>query len=1241
MPLFQKSVVNKYLSNLDSKTTEEYYQNYLDVYGNSERIQNIIASKEEQYQEGFLRDIFVNVLGYTINPDPSYNLTTEFKNLDDAKKADGAILINGSAIGVIELKSTKTKKLEDIKNQAFNYKNHQPGCKYVITSNFEKLWLYIEDATEHEEFNLFDMSRQDFELFHLFLCKDSILGGIPLKMKQDSKLHEENISKKLYKDYSDFKRKIFDNLVENNPDIDKLTLLQKSQKILDRLLFIFFAEDKGLIPPNTISKIIEDYEQLKELDAYQPLFNIFTKYFNYIDVGYSSQRVNIDGYNGELFKPDALLESLVIDDEVLINDTINLSKYDFDTEVDVNILGHIFEHSLNEIEALQAEIRGEEFKSQTSKRKKDGVYYTPKYITKYIVENTLGKLCEDKKKELDLLELELDESLKYRKSKIINKELQDTLDKLMSYREFLLSLKICDPACGSGAFLNQALEYLIKEHSFVDENRRIIEKDAMGLFNIEQSILENNIYGVDINEEAVEIAKLSLWLRTAQRGRKLSSLNTKIKCGNSLIDDPEVAGDKAFNWAKEFPEVFPEKKLEAFHVTWSTKNSRISEKMIRAHAKTGDPVVLTEEMREIAVRAIEEKVIEEKFRMLALNVLQDHVHILLVCDKKDLEDTVRKLKGYSSYSISLQLELSVAEGGRQTRIWARSFSDTNIRDENHLYETMKYIQNNHLKHDHTPTRNRGLNEHSNRGLQPSAEDTNTPTAKAVGCGDAEDTNTPTAKAVGCGDAEDTNTPTAKAVGCGDAEDTITPTAKAVGCGDAGAYTPPDQAFAPEHSGGNAKNGNATGGFDVVIGNPPYGAKLSKEVQKYLNSIYISGGSETAISFIKLSHSLLSEKGMLGFIIPKSFSYASNYKAIREFVFDDITQIIDCKKVWKEVKLEQVILHFIKNNQLESYKSGILEDEQIKIIGEIDKNTFHEFGFFLNGISGQELKIAKKMILCQKVLNDIAVNSRGGIFQKFITKDQSDFKVLGGAEIQRYGIVGLKGYIRKEIVEKDDKSRIKDNSVLVQNIVAHIEKPIDHIKITSYCTDCNDCTDYRIVDTINQISVNNDYSDKFIWGLLNSDLLNWFVYRFIFGKAIRTMHFDNSVTSRLPIPDISLSEQQPFIEKADIMLERNKELHTAKEKFLNFLLSKFDIDKPSKKLQDWHLLSTKEFLKELAKKKVKLSLEDEMAWTDLFESKQREALAIKEVIDRTDREIDRMVYELYGLTEEEIAIVEGE
>ncbi len=73
---------------------------------------------------------------------------------------------------------------------------------------------------------------------------------------------------------------------------------------------------------------------------------------------------------------------------------------------------------------------------------------------------------------------------------------------------------------------------------------------------VQNAILENNLFGVDINEESVEIAKLSLWLRTAQKGRKLTALNNNIKCGNSLIDDPEVAGDKAFNWQQEFSEIF-------------------------------------------------------------------------------------------------------------------------------------------------------------------------------------------------------------------------------------------------------------------------------------------------------------------------------------------------------------------------------------------------------------------------------------------------------------------------------------------------------------------------------------------------------------------------------------------------------------------------------------------------------------------------------------------------------------
>ena len=193
MSLFQKSVINKYLKTLDNALLEESYHKFITFFGDKQRLENIKLLKEENYQEGFLREIFVQVLGYTINPDKDYNLTTEFKNQTDARKADGAIIKNKSAIGVIELKSTKTKDLESIKEQAFSYKNHQDNCRYIITSNFEKLRFYIDNATEFEEFNLFYLNENDFKILYLFLSKESIFNDIPVKLKEESKLHEENI----------------------------------------------------------------------------------------------------------------------------------------------------------------------------------------------------------------------------------------------------------------------------------------------------------------------------------------------------------------------------------------------------------------------------------------------------------------------------------------------------------------------------------------------------------------------------------------------------------------------------------------------------------------------------------------------------------------------------------------------------------------------------------------------------------------------------------------------------------------------------------------------------------------------------------------------------------------------------------------------------------------------------------------------------------------------------------------
>ena len=208
MALFQTSVLKTYLAQQDSNIVERAYKKYIKYFHNLTIQENIKNSKEEQYQAKFLDELFVNILDYTLNPKPSFNITTEFKNQKGAGKADGAILKNNVAIGVIELKGTNTKDLESIRKQAFDYKANQKGCVYVITSNFEKLRFYINDATEFLEFNLFQLAPEEFALMYLCLQKDNILNHLPLTIKEASLVEEDKITKQFYNDYSVFKREL-------------------------------------------------------------------------------------------------------------------------------------------------------------------------------------------------------------------------------------------------------------------------------------------------------------------------------------------------------------------------------------------------------------------------------------------------------------------------------------------------------------------------------------------------------------------------------------------------------------------------------------------------------------------------------------------------------------------------------------------------------------------------------------------------------------------------------------------------------------------------------------------------------------------------------------------------------------------------------------------------------------------------------------------------------------------------
>ncbi|MHB1107248.1 MAG: Eco57I restriction-modification methylase domain-containing protein, partial [Lutibacter sp.] len=223
MALFQSSVITKHLQNQHKENIALKWENFKNHFHNPKVQEDIKSLKEEQYQGEFLEDFFVKILGYTkpaSSSETKFNLTTEYKNIKDSKKADGAIIVNDAVKAVIELKGTNTTDLGKIEVQAFGYKNNQPECTYVITSNFEKLRFYIDNAIEHIEFNLFTLTEKDFNLLYLCLAYENIEKDIPKKIKDQSISQEDAITKKLYNDYSLFKRELHQNLVVLNPQFD-------------------------------------------------------------------------------------------------------------------------------------------------------------------------------------------------------------------------------------------------------------------------------------------------------------------------------------------------------------------------------------------------------------------------------------------------------------------------------------------------------------------------------------------------------------------------------------------------------------------------------------------------------------------------------------------------------------------------------------------------------------------------------------------------------------------------------------------------------------------------------------------------------------------------------------------------------------------------------------------------------------------------------------------------------------
>ncbi len=533
--------------------------------------------------------------------------------------------------------------------------------------------------------------------------------------------------------------------------------------------------------------------------------------------------------------------------------------------------------------------------------------------------------------------------------------------------------------------------------------------------DVEQSILENNLFGVDINEESVEIAKLSLWLRTAQPNRKLNDLNSNIKCGNSLIDDVAVAGDKAFNWQTSFPQVF-----------------------------------------------------------------------------------------------------------------------------------------------------------------------------------------------------------------------------------------------------------ANGGFDVIIGNPPYGANLN-EREVYSKRFGFNANTDTYQMFSILSSFLLNNGGLCGFIIPNSWMNRKGGVEFREklshFNFHYVIDFVN--QVFEDANIDTCIIIYstgYKNEKNIVLTAKIVNPESIisvLVYTKIDFGNWIKYDKFNCEFNDTVFKIFEKLKLNSKLLGELTIITGGykpyqvgygksvdgdfpqtkkdvenWVYHSDTKIDDSYFPDIKGSNIQHYYIKPNTQWVKwgNWLMSPKKLEDFINPKIVVREVTG--------LKLNSSYDELG----YFTNDTTHIIRGCESETLKYLLSIINSKLIGWYFRKF-FGESNDLFpKIKVNELKDLPAKALTSENQKPFVDKVTSMLLLNKELQAVSYKFSSYFSAQYKIEKLSNKLEQWYTLEFTDFITELNKsnktvKGVPLTKKDEFDWIDLFKENKEKAQALKYKIDATDKEIDQLVYKLYDLTEEEIAIVE--
>jgi hypothetical protein len=538
-------------------------------WGDTIRDRSIETQKETALHGNFKQRIICDVLGYQDFND-SGQWTVDVEAQIGAGSVDLAFghfsKSERRIIAPFELKGAKTKNLDAIMpgraktpvQQAWEYASDNVGTKWVLVSNYLeiRLYSYADGRQFHDSFDLAKLhDPAEYQRFMLLLSADNLLSGQTLAILEESRKEDRDITARLYADYRTLRSDLIGAVRTALPEGDPLEAIRLAQTILDRVLFIAFAEDNGLLPDDSLLNAFQHRDPYNP----KPVWQTFLGLFNAIDRG--NDQLKIPRYNGGLFQPNATIDALAVPDHIC-EGFKRLAEYDFASEISVTVLGHIFEQSIADVEQLQAEALGEapvekKASGTSGRRKRDGVVYTPDYVARFIVDQTLGTHCREIFAEI--LSKYAAKGAKADDEAIAWKSAKAERQAWAEYRERLTALRIVDPACGSGVFLIMAFDYLKAELAQV--NTKLAELSGTGmagdLLDPDSEILTHNLFGVDVNSESVEIAKLSLWIKTARRGKVLDSLDANLRVGDSLIEDASFAyRSHGFEWKTAFPDIF-------------------------------------------------------------------------------------------------------------------------------------------------------------------------------------------------------------------------------------------------------------------------------------------------------------------------------------------------------------------------------------------------------------------------------------------------------------------------------------------------------------------------------------------------------------------------------------------------------------------------------------------------------------------------------------------------------------